>query len=241
MGRRTGELPPARPFGLERVHRAFYGPRPGTLPDLLRQLINRTLCIRERVADRRNDFVRLRRGEENGVGVPRHGGRQGRQSARPGRQVVGGQQVDGAARTEGLDQRPIGPQSVPHVGAGRAGETSTDRELGRAEHLGMSAAQHACDGGGTYADRRLGQRVALHPSGDHPIPGQCDWRCRARAHASDSRAGASVWRYQDPPAAPEGPARRRARPRDGGNGCRADVARANPWTWRHLPRTHTPR
>src|SRR5207253_4593357 len=36
MGRRTGELAPARPFGLERVHRAFYGPRPGTLPDLLR-------------------------------------------------------------------------------------------------------------------------------------------------------------------------------------------------------------
>ena len=121
--------------------------------------------------------------------MPWHGGRQGRQRTRPGRQVVGGQQVNRAAWTEGLDQRSIGPQSVPHVGAGRAGNTSTDRELGRAEHLRMSAAQHACDGGGTYVDRGLGQRVALHASGDHPIPGQRDWRRRARTHASDSGRG----------------------------------------------------
>src|SRR6266566_3918871 len=53
--------------------------------------------------------------------------------------------------------------------------------------------------------------------------------------------GASVWRDQDRPAAPEGPARRRARRPDGGNGCRADIAPANPRTARHLPRTDTPR
>ena len=162
---RTRELAPARPQALKRLHRSLGGPRARTIHDRLGQLLDGQLRICERVADRRDDLVCLLGSEPHRVGMRRHRGWQRRQRPRPHRQVGGGQQVHGAARTERLDEDAVLPERALHVGAGRPGDAPADRQLGGAKDLGVHAAQHASDVRGTQIFSRCGQCVARHSPG----------------------------------------------------------------------------
>ena len=144
-------------------HRSLDGPRADPVPDRLGQLVDGQLGIGERVADGRDDLVGLLGREADRLRMQRHRRRQGRQRARPHREVGGGQQVDGAARAERLDQRAIDPERALHVGTRRAGDAPRDRELGGLQDLGVRSAQHAGDVGGAGVRGRLDERVAGHP------------------------------------------------------------------------------
>jgi hypothetical protein len=91
---------------------------------------------------------------------------------RPHRQIGGGQQVDGAAWTERLDQGAVLPERALDVGAGRPGDAPPDRQLGGAEDLRVGSAQHAGDLGRAQVRRRSGQGLAGHPPGRDTAPGQ---------------------------------------------------------------------
>src|SRR5262249_45408108 len=94
-----GPLPPTPP-----PRRPATPPPAGPIRDRRGQLIDGQLSVRQRVTDGRDDLLRLPGGEPDPVWVRWHRRGQGRQRARPHRQVGGGQQVDGAARAERLDQ-----------------------------------------------------------------------------------------------------------------------------------------
>ena len=186
MRRGARELPPPRPLVLEGVHRPLAGPRTGTLDDRIRQLVDRQLRVRERVADRRDDLLGLLGGEADRLGMHRYRRRQCRKGARPHRQVCGRQQVHGAARTERLAERPVVPDRPPHVGTGRPEDTPPDRELGGAEDLRVCATHHARDAGRVEILRGFSQRVAVHPPCRDAVPAQRHGRHGRLRHRSSS-------------------------------------------------------
>lgn len=168
---RTGELTPARPLVLERIHRPLHGPRAGQARDRVGQLVDGQLGVRQRRADGRDDLVCLLGSEPHPLRMGRHR-KQSRQRAGPHGQVDGGQQVHGAARAERLDQGAVLPKRALHVGPGGPGDAPSDGELRGAEHLGVRAAQHPGDVGWAQAGGRLGQGVPGHPPGGDTLPGQ---------------------------------------------------------------------
>ena len=104
-------------------------------------------------------------------GCPGTGLRQGRQRARPHREVGRGQEVDGAARAERLHERPIDPQRTLDVGAREAGSTR-DRDLARLEDLRVRADERPGDLVGVRVRRGLDERAAIHAARGDPSPGQ---------------------------------------------------------------------
>jgi len=168
----TGELAPARPLVLECVHSPLDGPRARPVRERLGQLVDGQLGVRQRVPDGRDDLVGLTGSEAHALGVDRYRRRQGRQRPGPHRQVSGGEQVNGAARAERLDQGALLPERVLHTGAGCPRDTPRDGKLSRAEHLGMRAAEPGGDAGRVEICGRFGQRVPVHPPGGDAGPGQ---------------------------------------------------------------------
>jgi hypothetical protein len=59
MRSRAGELTPTRPPILEGFRRRLDGPRAGPFGDRLRQLVDGQLGVPQRIADGREDLVRL--------------------------------------------------------------------------------------------------------------------------------------------------------------------------------------
>ena len=78
MRGRAGQLAPAWPLVLKRVHCSFTGPRPCPVHNRLGQLVHGELGLRQGIADGRDDLVGLLGGESDRFGMHRDRGRQGR-------------------------------------------------------------------------------------------------------------------------------------------------------------------
>ena len=142
---RAGELAPARPLARNAsiVRSTAHGPARSAIASVSSSTVSSVSASASPMAAMTSSACPGVKRTPSGC--VRHRRRQGRQRARPHRQVGGGQQVDGAARAERLDQGALLPERAPHVGAGRPGDAPPDRQLGGAEHLGVRAAQHAGD------------------------------------------------------------------------------------------------
>ena len=72
-------------------------------------------------------------------------GRDRRKRSRPYRKVFGSKQMHGASWTVRFDQSVLLPQRTPDSRSGGSVNTQRDRQLGRRQHLGMSATDSPSD------------------------------------------------------------------------------------------------
>ncbi len=177
VGGQMRHLTPARPQGLEGGHHRLTGPGPGAGDDRLRELVDGQLRAGQRVGDRGEHLLGLLRSHPHPfrLGVAAH--RQGGQRSRPQRQVGRRHQMDRAARPERLDQGPVRPQGLAHIGTGEVPAPQPHGELGGGQDLRVRG-RHRLDHRGRSGVERVRQALALHPAGVRSGPGHGCAACR---------------------------------------------------------------
>ena len=147
--RPVGHLPPPRPQRLEGRHHRLGRPRACEVADRLGELVDRQLAAAQGLADRSDHDARLVVGHPHAVGE-RAAPRDGVECRHPPAQVGRGQEVHGAARTEGLHERPVIPERTAYVVPRRAVDPHRRGDLSRRQHLRVHAGHgrgHAGDVG----------------------------------------------------------------------------------------------
>ncbi len=139
---RAFRLAAARPPLLEGGHHSLARPGARTAYDLGVQLLERQLCIGECGVDGRDDGIGLLCVHSQ-VGWEVRRVERCAQDRVPHRKVGRRDEVDGAPRTEGLDQTPVFRERLTHGAPRAAFHPKTDRELGGRHDLGVRSAHDA--------------------------------------------------------------------------------------------------
>jgi hypothetical protein len=119
-------------------------PLTGQAHDGLVQLIDGEFGIFERVTNGIDNLLRLFRCEAYAV-WKRGVRRDRRKRSHPDWKIISGKQVDRAARAVGLDQPVVIPQRLPHGRPGGSVNAQCQGQLGRGQHLSVSAADNRGD------------------------------------------------------------------------------------------------
>lgn len=164
---------PARPHPVERGHDQLTSPRPRLCDDGVAEFCRGELGRPERIGYRENDFLRLRQSQEPLLDRCRE--RNCAQSCCPEGEVLGRQQVNGAAGSVRLDQASLVPQAPTDLLLGNAQRAYPGGQLRGRGDLGVCPAHGPHDIGRAAVPGGRDKPVPLQPPGADLSPRKRLW------------------------------------------------------------------